>query len=139
MEVISPVKIKLEAKQISESEWELNYIERFAEANREAATMAKKLLVSGLKTFLKGKFKIRVFEDGMSIFLRAPREVIYNCIVTEFLGESSPGQKTLGELLGIFSVYAGLVSSEKLKALSEDFPQPGVVGELRKENSKKVS
>lgn len=139
MELISPVKIKLIAEKINENEWRLNYVERFAEANKEAASMAKKLLVDGLKAFLKGKFKIRVFEDGMSISLRAPREVIYNCVVTEFLGESSLGQKTLGELFGFFSAIAGMVSPEKVKALSENLPQSGAVGELRKEDSKEVS
>ena len=141
MKIISPEKIKLRVEKISESEWQLNYVERFSEANREAATMAKKLLVNGLKAFLKGKFKIRVFEDGMSLCMKAPREVIYNAVVGEFLGESSLGKKTLGELFGVFSAIAGMISPEKVEALRQlqDLPQSGVVGEVQIENGKEVT
>jgi len=136
MKLIFPEKMKLVMEKIGKDKWKLSYIEKYVQGNLEAIETTRKLLTQASKTFLGSSLKVRRLKNGISVSQEGSHEEMADFIVGEFLPQSNLGKKSIAELWSIIGVMAGMVTPEKL---ASSLPQPGAVGELRKEDSKEMS
>lgn len=136
MKLIFPEKMKLTMEKIEKDKWKISYIEKYSSSKLEAMETTRKLLTQASKTFLGSSLKVRRLKNGISVSQEGSHEEMADFIVSEFLPQSNLGKRTLADIWAFMGVVAGMVTPEKL---ASSLPQPGVVGELRKEDSKEVT
>lgn len=109
MNVILPVRMKIEMRDAGEGNAEFEYTEWPPEgAPGEAVTAAvdvSRLILAKFEKMLGGKCSVTPNEDG-SVTMRAtcPREKVFDFLAGEFLANSTLGRLTFCDLMSLLAV-----------------------------------